>query len=924
MKRATQRVGLAAMLGVAVAVAGCFGDSPEQLIESAKSHIEKSDSKAAVIQLKNALQKNPNSAEARFLLGKLLLQGGDLSGAKIELGKAAELGYDKQLLAPVQAKLMLQQGQVDKVIEQYGQMSLADAKGRAELATTLAMAHVAKRNLSDARTSIDLAMSSDPELLTAQLISVRLLAAEQRKDEAFAAVDRLLAKHEGSGAVWQLKGDVQRLFGLGDEAAVASYQEAIKRDKNDVTSMMAVFAYQLGRGELDAAQGTLKQMQAVAPNLPQTRLLAARLALQRKDLKAAQEQVQQLLKLTPNAPAALQMAGMVASRQGEHSKAETYLKQALQAQPKLLGARLLLAQTYLRSGDGKKAIASLQDLLDEKSPNPQALAIAAEAHLLLGEAKQAEEYFARAVKLNPKDSRSRTALAVAQLGKGDGQHGLEELRALSGNEESVLPDMALISALVRRNEIDQALKAVDALERKAPDRPTAAALRGSLEQSRGNTAKARESYEAALKLVPGYMPALAALAKMDLAEKKPEQAAKRFEQVLQKEPQNVPAHMALFALRAQAGAAKQELVDRLAAAIKQNPQALPPRLALVKLQLDGKDAKAALSAAQDGVAAIADNVEMLGALAQAQMAAGDYNQAISAAGKAVALQPESPLPLLRLAELQMAHKDFDAATQSTKKALALKPDMPQVQALLVALTKQAGRLTEARSIVQGLQRQFSSSPLPLAMEGDLEAGEKNFAVAASAYRKALDKGGDGSVAIKLHSVLRAQGKADEAKRFEAQWQAKNPKDVGFIFYMADQSLAQGDLAQALGRYEAVLKLQPEHAAALNNVAWLLNKTGKPGALAQSQKALALQPKHPAFLDTQAEILATQGQLDKALEVQKQAVEVDPNFPMHRLHLAQYYVRAGKKSEAGEQLKVLAALGDKFPAQAEVKRLQASL
>ena len=82
------RRGLAWAVAAALVTAllvGCGGASEAELVASAKSHREKKDPKSAIIQLKAALQKNPQSPEVRFLLGDTLLQSGDAVSAVVEL-----------------------------------------------------------------------------------------------------------------------------------------------------------------------------------------------------------------------------------------------------------------------------------------------------------------------------------------------------------------------------------------------------------------------------------------------------------------------------------------------------------------------------------------------------------------------------------------------------------------------------------------------------------------------------------------------------------------------------------------------------------------------------------------------------------------------------------------------------------------------
>src|SRR5437868_1564237 len=80
----------------------------------------------AIIELKNLLQQNPESAKGRHLLGKALLDSGDLAGAEIELRRAWELGAPRDELAPLLAQTLLLSGQSRKLIGEFSDQTLAD------------------------------------------------------------------------------------------------------------------------------------------------------------------------------------------------------------------------------------------------------------------------------------------------------------------------------------------------------------------------------------------------------------------------------------------------------------------------------------------------------------------------------------------------------------------------------------------------------------------------------------------------------------------------------------------------------------------------------------------------------------------------------------------------------------------------------
>jgi putative PEP-CTERM system TPR-repeat lipoprotein len=480
--------------------------------------------------------------------------------------------------------------------------------------------------------------------------------------------------------------------------------------------------------------------------------------------------------------------------------------------------------------------------------------------------------------------------------------------------------MALISAHLRRNEFDKALKAIDALEKKQPDKPGAAILQGRTYLAKKDTANARKSFERALAMEPTFFPAVASLAGLDMADKKPEEAKKRFEALLAKEPKNGQALLALAELAARSGASKDEVGKLINNAVAANPAEMAPRLLLINFHLNNKDAKQALSAAQDAQTAVPDSPELLDALGRTQQATGDFNQAIVTYNKLATLQPMSPQPHMRLADVHMAAKNKEAAAQSLRKALEIKPDLQQAQRGTILLDVDGKNYQSAIATARTMQTQGPNQAIGYVLEGDINATEKKWDAAGTAYRNGLKQTSSTELALKLHNVLMASGKTAEADQFSAKWQKDHPQDAAFVLYLADGAIARKDYPLAERNYQVVLKLQPNNAVAYNNLAWVTAKLNKDGAIAYAEKALTIAPNQPAFMDTLATLLSDKNESAKALEMQKKVVALQPDAPLFKLNLAKIQLKAGDKAGAKVTLGELAKLGDKFGGQAEVAAL----
>lgn len=908
---------LAAFLG------GCSGDNPESLIASGKDFLAKNDSKAAVIQLKNALQQSPNLAEARFLLGKALLESGDFAGAEVELRKALEQKYASDQTIPLLAKALLSTGQAKKVTDEFAKTELPSGEPLSALKTTLSAAYAVQGNREAAEAELAVALASKADYAPAQLANARYKAGSQKLDEAQGIVDEVLAKNPSNHDALLLSGALQATRG-NSENALTLYRKAIEAKPDFLQAHSAVISTLFQQQKMDDAAKQIEALKKVAPKHPQTIYLDAQATYQSKDYKAARELMQQLLKTSPNNPNNLQLAGAVEYQLGSYIQAETYLSKSIQLMPEMAFARKLLISTYLRAGQPAKALATLQPVLDRIEKDASFLSIAGETYLQNGDAKKAADYFAKASKLDPDDAAKKTSLALAHMAQGNTAGGFEELEQITSSDKGVTADLALIAAYLRTNQPDKALKAIDSLEKKQPDNAATHNLRGRTLLGKKDIKGARQSFEKALAINPGFFPAAASLATIELAEKKPDEARKRFEAVLAADPKNSRAMLALAELRAAAGGTADEVSGLISKAIAANPSEVAPRVALIQYHLNKKDAKKALTAANEASAAIPDKPEILDALGRTQQFSGDLNQALATYSKLAGFQPGSPLPQIRLAEINLANKNKDEATKNLKKALEIKPDLVEAQRGLIFLALDAKKTNDALNIARQVQKQRPKEAVGFVLEGDIYAFQKAWPEASKTYQNGLKQVAVPELAIKLHSALLTSGNTAEAEKIASSWNKEHPKDMVFRLHQGDIATTRKEYPQAVQHYQAALDIQPNNPLVLNNMAWVYGQLKAPKAIEYAEKANQLAPNQPPFMDTLAMLLADKGETVKAIELLRKALSIAPQAAAIQLNLAKILVSTGQKDEARKELDALAKLGDKFPGHAEVSKLQKQL
>ncbi len=914
--RFAMRSTAAFVIGMAISASSlATPEKASSYYEDALKRYEKNEMPAAVIQLKNALQQDSKMLAAHLLLGKALLKSGQLQSAEVAFEEALKQGVNRGEVALPLGQIFLALGRPEAVIELI-QPSGLPTDLQVEILTMRGNAYLELGKSTQAVQSFENARAIDPKSPSPLIAEVPMLLAAGKIDQAREKAEKAAELAPGNAYAWNMKASVAHAaFQMPD--ALAAYDKALSLSPKHVDARVARAALLIDLKRDAEAKKDLDYLKTFADDDPRAAYLRAVVAGQKGDgpeLAAALNEVTRTIDALPPAwlvrREQLLMAGALAHHGlGNHQKSSEYLNTILSRNSRNLGAKKLLASIYVDTKDYGRAQPMLESLLRASPDDPQLMYMLGSLHLAQRRYAQASELLEKAAAQTDSPAMKRS-LAYSQLGLGQGEKGLKNLeKAFAANQADTRAGMTLAMLYMRLVKPQKALQTAEAMVKRDPANLTALNFLGSLKGATGDKAGARTTYTQVLARDAVFIPAALNLARLDMSEKRFDEARRLLDGLLKKDSNNYQV-LSEYGLLEQRAGRPTEAIRHLTKAGEIQRDDPGPLLALIDLHLSQKQGEEALKVAKALAVNFQSDLKVQLALARTYLATGDAANARFTLTGATRLAEFNTRPQVVIARLQLAAANPDGAAYSISKALQDSPDYLPALALLVEIEARRGSTSKADAALKTLAAKHPNALETARATADLAMFRGQYPASISGYRKVLSRAETTNNALALVQAHMAAGEIGKAASFLDGWVKKHPNDQLALKALAEALFRAGQLPQARQAYRRFLAANPDDATSLNNYANLLSQLNDPGAQDAAEKALKLSPNHPAYADTLGWILVGKGETELGLRYLREARLRSPESAEIRFHLAYALNKMDRQNEAKEELR--AALRTRGP------------
>lgn len=897
--------------------------SPEAHLEQAELSYQDGKLNDSAIHLRSVLQKDPESAKARWLLGSVYLEMGNALSAEKELLYAQGLGVSDDAVIPLLARALLEQQKYQKTLSLEPSASISDTSS-AQLLSAKAAAFLALRKTENAKRMVELALSRKSDSPEALVTKASLLASNGDFPTAIKTLDQVLAQQPKFAAAWSLRGDIHRHLNEF-EMAESDYTNAEKNRFNNKGDILKRAKLRIDMRLLNKAQEDIDKIEKFAATHPGIRIAQGMILFHKKRLEEARTIFEDVLGKNPNLVDAVYYLGTTNYLLGAKAQASEQLNRYLRFNPSNAQTRVLLAIMNYEDGKYEEAESLIRPVVSANKDNALALTILANSLLKQKNSAEAIQLLIETVELLPESAYAQTNLAKSYFEQGDMSTGIEQIQAaLEKDPHYQAADIVLITQLLLNKSYDEALTAARNFQARNPKDSTPRTMIGLIHLMSGDQEAARRELEKAILINPSDVDATRFLAVLDLKNRNTDSARSRLEALLEHHPDNLEALIRLAAISRSAGNAEEE-VSLLEKAIKAHPKEAAPRLLLANHYLSSGNPEKVPAVLGELMNNPSENPMILLSLGQSQLARNLLKDAKVTLSLLVRQQPNSATAHYLLARAYDGLGEQSSMRQHINKALELDPThQPSLLALAYLNMAQSG----PASIVKDVERLKELSPHHpdvLKLEAAIASHEGNNGKAVQIYKELLNRTPKTSHMILLANQQWKNGDHSASLHTMETWVEQHSDDITALAALADRHSKLGHTEEVLRIYEKILEISPNNALALNNVAWLSLDSDPQKALRYAEKAYDIAAKSTRVIDTYSMALLKNGEPERALRLLEKALESNPLYPSFLYHKALGLEAMGKTEEA---LEITTFLLDEqrhdFPERASVQQLQQRL
>lgn len=383
------------------------------------------------------------------------------------------------------------------------------------------------------------------------------------------------------------------------------------------------------------------------------------------------------------------------------------------------------------------------------------------------------------------------------------------------------------------------------------------------------------------------------------------QAANDLQSLVAKTPENHLLRYNLARAHVAEGNFDQARLD-LEAAIKIRPDLIVARELLARLYLAKADPARALKEADEIIALNPNDVQARLIRSSSLIGIGDREKAHLELDAITKLAPDNPDARYQSGYMAWESKDFKQAEQMFGELHKANPS--DIRGLVGMVETLAGQNKMAEAI-KVMQTASDKEP----DRRDMKLGLANLLVRDLRYDDAIriynallqadPKSGD--VLSRLAETQRRKGDVNTAiETFRRASQAA-PTDPRPLLQLGLLMDGTGRREQAKPIYEQILKLQPDHPIALNNLAFIKAEEGTDldEALTMAQRARQKLPASPNIKDTLGWIYIKKNLSDDAVRIFRELVDQDPNNPSFHYHYGLALLQKGDRPSAKREFEV---------------------